>query len=379
MACARSWFGRRGAARLTGAALVIAALLLALAPGRAQEMDGSYRVRDVQVEATAQDAVAARELAIEQGQRQALEQLLERLTADGNAPPDVGQLPLEDLVSSLEVLDETVGPTSYAATLEVAFNRAAVEKALDQRGIAYADTAAEPVVVVPLWQTGSGLRLWGSDNAWKAAWDRALDQDGLVPFVLPLGDLQDLALLNPDQAARGDRAALAALAERYDTDAAVVARLEGSGEPGSPLEVTARRYGDATGQPYRAVVRRGPDEPLASSLERAVAELQAAFDARFRERRAVERAPSQRLVVTTAVGGLDSWGRVMRLLDGLPEVERAEVRRFSQAEATLELRVAGGRERLEQSLDRQGWRLSAREDERLQLERGTADDGSPTL
>ena len=379
MACARSSSGRQGAARLARALLGIAALVLAAASGRAQEMDASYRVSDVQVEATAQDAVAARELAIEEGQRQALEQLLERLTADGTVPPDVSQLPVADLVSSLEVLEETVGPTSYAATLEVAFDRAAVEEVLDERGIAYADAAAAPVVVVPLWQTGSGLRLWEADNAWKTAWDRALEQDALVPFVVPLGDLQDLALLNPDQAARADRGALTALAERYGTDGVVVARLEGSGEPGTPLEVTARRYGDATGQPYRAVVRRGPDEPLAQSLERAVAELQAAFDARFRERRAVESAPSERLVVTTAVGGLDDWGRVMRLLDGLPEVERAEVRRFSQAEATLELRVAGGRARLEQSLDRQGWRLSAREDERLQLERGRAEDGSSTL
>lgn len=379
MACARSSFGRQGAVRRAAACVALAALVVMAVAGRAQEVDASYRVRDVKVEATAQDAVAARELAIEQGQRQALAQLLERLTAGGTIPPDVGQLPVADLVSSLEVLDETVGPTSYAATLDVAFDREAVDAVLDERGIAYADIAADPVVVVPLWQTGSGLRLWDSDNAWRAAWDRALDPDALVPFVVPLGDLQDLALLNPDQAARADRAALTALAERYGTDAAVVARLEGSGEGGTPLEVTARRYGGASGEPYRAVVRRTPDEPLVDSLERAVAEMQAAFDARFRERRAARSAPIERLLVTTAVGDLADWGRVMRLLAGLPEVERTQVQRFSQAEATLELQVAGGRARLEESLGRAGWRLSAREGERWQLERGTAADGSSTL
>jgi hypothetical protein len=358
--------------------MLVLALVLADAPTTAQEIDASYRVRDVQVEATAQDAVAARALAIEQGQRRALEQLLQRLTTDGTVGTDVAQLPIDDLVSSFEVLEETVGPTSYAATLEVAFDRAAVEDLLADRGIAYADVAAEPVVVVPLWQTGTGLRLWGSDNAWKAAWDRALDADALVPFVVPLGDLQDLALVNPDQAARGDAAALAALAERYGTEAAVIARLEGSGEPGTRLEVTARRAGDAAAQPYRAVVRRRPDEPLAASLERAVAEMQAAFDARFRERRTAEAGTTESLVVTAAVGGADGWGRLLRLLDGLAEVERTEVRRFSRSEATLELRVAGGRERLEQSLGRAGWRLSAHDDGLL-LERGDAGTGSSTL
>ena len=391
MARARSPFGRQGSARPARAVLVALALLVAplVAPlvvpfgapldAAAQEIDASYRVRDVQVEATAQDAVAARAAAIEQGQRRALERLLERLTADGAAVTDLDRWPVEDLVASLEVIEETVGPTSYAATLEVAFDRAAVEERLNQRGIAYADAAAEPMVVVPLWQTGDGLRLWGSDNAWKAAWDRALDPDALAPFVVPLGDLQDLALLNPDQAARGDRAALAALAERYGTEAVVVARLEGSDAPGARLEIRARRYGDDAGEPYRAVVTRRPDEPLSAALERAVAEMQAAYDARFRERRSVTAGPRESLVVTTAVGGVEAWGRVMRLLDGLSEIERAQVRRFSRVEATLELRVAGGRERLEASLDRRGWRLTGGDGEGLRLEPGGDDDGSSTL
>jgi hypothetical protein len=379
MARARFPFGRQALARPARALLVVAALLLAATLAQAQDIDASYLVRDVQVEATAQDAVAARALAIERGRRQALDRLLARLTTDGTVAADVDQLPVDELVSSLEVVEETVGPRSYAATLEVAFDRAAVEEVLNERGIAYADAAAEPVLVVPLWQTGTGLRLWEADNAWKAAWDRALDPDALAPFVVPLGDLQDLTLLNPDQAARGDRAALTALAERYGTDAAVVARLEGSGEPGGRLEVSARRYGDEAGEPYRAVVRRGPDEPLARSLERAVAELQAAFDARFRERRAVTGGPREALLITTAVDGLDGWGRVLRLLDGLAEVERTDVRRFTQEEALLELRVAGGRERLEESLDRRGWRLTDRRGDGLRLEPGTSADGSSTL
>jgi hypothetical protein len=222
-------------------------------------------VADVEVEATAQDAVAARALAIDRGQRRALERLVARLS-DEAAAADTGDWPVEDLVSSIEVIEEQVGPTSYAATLEVAFDRAAVESALEDRGVAFADVAADPVVLVPLWETGSGLRLWDSDNAWKTAWDRALDTDALVPFVVPLGDLQDLSLLNPDQAARGDVGALTALAARYGTEDVVVARLKGSGEPGTRLEVTARRYGDAGGEPYRAVVGRREGEPLAASL-----------------------------------------------------------------------------------------------------------------
>ena len=379
MASARLPSGRPALARLARALAMVAAVVLAAAPAEAQRSEASYRVSDVEVEATAADAVAAQALAMEQGRRLALDRLLERLAPDGSAPA-AGDLPVDDLVASLEILDETIGPSSYAATLAVAFDRAAVDRALNERGVAVAPSPAEPLVVVPLWQTGEGLRLWDAGNAWKAAWDRAVDPAALAPFIVPLGDLQDLALLNPDQAARADRAALQALAQRYDAAGAVVARLEGGGVAGSGLEVAARRYGDGAGEPYRAPVRRGPDEPLALSLERAVGEMQAAYDARVRSRTAAARAPSQRLVLTTAVGGIDAWGEVMRLLQGLAEVESAEVRRFSPREATLELNVAGGRAGLEAALGERGWRLSPGEDDDLRLERaGAGEAGSSAL
>lgn len=374
----RAPFGRRGPWRL-GLVFLLAALLGWSTPAAAQASDPRYRVSGVEVEATAQDAVAARTLAIEQGQRRAFERLLQRLASEGAAVGELRQAPLEDLVASLEVVEETVGPTSYAATLEVAFDRAAVAEFLDERGVAFAAAPADPIVVVPLWETGSGLRLWGSDNAWRTAWDRAVDAEALVPFVVPLGDLQDLALLNPDQAARGDAAALRDLAARYDADAAVVARLQGSGEPGSRLEIAARRYGDDGGEPYRAVVRRAPDEDLATSLERAVGEMQAAFDARYREQRVAAGRATEALVVTAAVDGIDGWGRLMRLLDRIREVERAQVRTFSHREATLELEVAGGAERLRSVLGEQGWRLRAGESGRWQLEPGAAPGGTAPL
>lgn len=371
-------FGRRGQALLALLALVLTIAAWST-PAAAQAGDARYRVRGVEVEATAQDAVAARALAIEQGQRRAFEQLLGRLASEGAAVGELRQAPIEDLVASLEVLEETVGPTSYAATLEIAFDRAAVTEFLDERGVAFAATPAAPVVVVPLWETGSQLRLWGSDNAWRNAWDRVVDADALVPFVVPLGDLQDLALLNPDQAARGDAGALAELAARYDSDTALVARLKGSGEPGTRLEIAARRYGDGTGEPYRAVVRRAPEEDLATSLERAVNEMQAAFDARYRERQLAARRTTEALVVTAAVDGIEGWGQLMRLLERVVEVERAEVRTFSQREATLELEVAGGAERLRTVLETQGWQLRDGDGDGWRLDRGAAPAGTAPL
>jgi hypothetical protein len=101
-----------------------------------------------------------------------------------------------------------------------------------------------------------------------------------------------------------------------------------------------------------------------------VDELQAAFDARFRERRVAAAGPRRSLVVTAVVEGLDGWGRLLRLLDGLGPIRSTEVRLFSRGEAELELRVAGDVEELRRRLGEAGWTLSGGEGERWRLEPG---------
>ncbi len=347
--------------------VLVAAVVLALAPAaRAQ----SYTVSDIEVNAAAGDAVQAQAIALEEGQRQGLRRLLERL-AEGGAVPSTSGLDIDRYVTSFEVLSEQVGPTTYAATLTVNYDRGAVRSLLDREGVAYVAESAPPVTLVPLWESDQGLRLWEADNAWKRAWDGARSDEALQPVVVPLGDLQDLALVDGEQAVRGDAGSLRALAARYGTDDVVVARLRGSGAPGAPLEVQAQRIGDAGTEPYRATVRRDAGEPLEASLARAVAEMQAALDERARRRATVPAGRPEPLVVSATVQGLDSWGRLLGLLDGLAEVESAVVREFSRERAVFDLRVRGGAEGLQPALGRAGWRLQQGQDG-WQLVQGTA-------
>lgn len=365
------------ARRLTISISLVASLLLLAMALPAVAQNAAYRVSGVEVSATAADAVQAQALAIEQGQREGLRQLLERLAGAGAAPSTAG-LPMQDFVSSFEVLDESVGPTSYSGTLAITYDRDAVQELLDGQGIAFVREQQAPVLLVPLWDTGAGLKLWEADNAWKAAWDEALDTDAVATFVVPLGDLRDLALVDADQAIRADPAALRALAERYGTEEVVVARLIGSGTPGSPLQVQAQSYGTDAPAPYRAVVRLDGGS-LQESLERAVREMQRAYDARARSRAVAASGPMAPLVVSTAVTGLESWGRLVQRLETMSGVEVRGVREFSRDSATLDLRVAGGAERLRPELERSGWFLRDDGAGGFRLEQGGAPIGQSAL
>jgi hypothetical protein len=357
--------------RLSSIALLPTLWLVLAVPAAAQAPGTSYRVSDIAVRAEAADAVQAQAIAIDRGQREGLATLIERLSGGaGQGAPSLEGRSIDELVSSFEVLSETVGPGSYAGTIAVTYDREAVEGLLRDRGLGFVREAPPPAVLVPLWETGAGVRLWERDNLWKEAFDRALADDALARFIVPLGDLQDLALLDPDQALRGDEAAMQRLAARYGASEVVVARLRGSGAPGTPLEMEARRFGGPSEPAYRSVVRRSGEESLEVSLSRAARELQAAFDQRIRDRMTVPAGPREMLVVIAPVEDLVSWGQLLGQIEALVEVESASVRRLTRREATLDLQVAGGIDRLRESLGRSGWNLTDNEGNRWRLQRG---------
>ncbi len=358
--------------------LIIMVVLLVLTPTSLVAQAG-YRVDRIDVQATAENAVAAQAAAIADGQREGLRQLVEDLaTGARQAAPSLAGVVVDDYVASFEVLSESVGPTSYVGTISVNYDREAVDRLLETQGIAVA-APAPPTTLVAVWETGAELLLWEPGNAWKTAWDDALDPQALASFVVPLGDLQDLSLLSADQAVRGDRAALARLAERYGTEEVLVARLIGSGAPGAPLTVDAQRFGGSDDDRYRTSVRRDRAEPLEASLERTVVEMQGVYSTRVRETSVAASGPREPVVVTAAITGLESWGGLLRYLEGLDGVEIDAVRQFSREAATLDLRVAGGSDRLRAELGRAGWALGADEAGGFRLERGSAPSGAPSL
>jgi hypothetical protein len=67
---------------------------------------------------------------------------------------------------------------------------------------------------VPLLKSKDDLNLWDEMNSWRQGWLNT-QRDGLVPFIVPLGDLDDVVALDAGWAQAGDRQGLAALALLY--------------------------------------------------------------------------------------------------------------------------------------------------------------------
>jgi Uncharacterized protein conserved in bacteria (DUF2066) len=335
---------------------------------RAQTTSDVFQVSGIAVDATAADAVAAREQALFQGQIEGLRRLLRRLTpvAEHDRLPAVGAAEIQRYVQNFEISDERVAADRYLAQLTVRYDPATVRGLLQGQAFSYAETASEPLVVLPVYQVPGGPRLWPEDNPWWQAWAEHLDPERLLRLVLPLGDLEDMATVTADAAAAGDAAALETLARRYGTDDVLVivatprggatAAAGGASASAPVLELDVRR-GGIQGNPPETF-EGSPGETLEGLMAQAVVGIQDTLDERWKEANLLRYDQAASILVDIPIERLADWVEISRGMEGLTEIVGIEVASFARENVRAQIRYLGDEFRLEEALGRIGLGLS---------------------
>jgi Uncharacterized protein conserved in bacteria (DUF2066) len=363
--------------------------LLAWGPAssaRAQNGAQLFQVSGIEVDATAADAVAAREQALLQGQIEGLRRLMRRLVpAEEHARlPSVGPAEIERYVQNFEIADEQVASNRYLAQLTVRYEPDAVRQLLQGAALSYAETVSEPIVVLPVYRTSEGAQLWPDDNPWWQAWAEHLDAERLLRLVLPLGDLQDMSTVTADQAMIGDPDALAALGQRYGGDdvLVVIATSRGGAATGPTgqaaaaagppvLELETRRSGVQQANPAETFVG-SPGQMLDDLMAEAVIGLQDTLDERWKNANLLRYDQAGVMVVDIPIARLSDWVEISRGLEGLTEVADVEIATFARDKVRAQIRYIGDQVRLEEALGRIGLGLSREGESWLLLPMGAS-------
>jgi hypothetical protein len=152
----------------------------------------AFTVGGIAVDVEADNAVLAREMAIEEAQALGLRQLLERLTL----PQYYGQLPAADqqsltrLVTAFEVEEESTSATRYVGRLSVSYDEAAVQGMLQGTGVPIVLEQPPSLLVVPALDEAEGLAVFTGPEGWRDAWVAEARQNTLLDIRLPVGDLE---------------------------------------------------------------------------------------------------------------------------------------------------------------------------------------------
>lgn len=337
-------------------------MLFGASAGAAEE--SVFTVGDVHVDRSAESAAAARDLALAEGQVKAFRQLVTRIVPraeQANVPTPSGD-GIAQLVQDFQVDQEKTSSVRYIAVIKVRFRPDAVQRLLRTAGIPFALTPSKPLVVLPVYRRAGALLLWDRINPWLQAWRALPPSDGLVPLVVPGGDLVDIADIGPEQALAEDEARIDAIARRYGAAGGLVAyaahgALTTNGAP--VVEISVARVG--THAPERTMVRAvvgSPGENEASLLARAAVAVRDDLEESWKRDNLIRFDEHRRLVVSAPLAGIGDWVRLSRALEGIAFVEKSELIQLTRDEATVRLSYLGDEEQLALALAQRDLELS---------------------
>lgn len=384
------------------ALLFLAGTTAALLPDatRAAPADAVFTVGNYPVEARADNAVAAKERALADGQQAAFRSLLKRLvpvTAHARLRTLKVAKP-GDMINGIRVRAERNSPTDYLASLDFSFQPQAVRNLLQREGLPFVEEQAPALILIPVWRAAPGTPP-KDEPAWTNAW-KSLDLDhALAPVKLqtlgPKLQVDSVAAL-----ASGDGSAMRSLVAATGSELVVVAL--GEPDPATKkLNVTLSGR-DAVGAfTLKRAYRLDPGDPSYASELAGVVSM-GILEGRWKavalakgagpqagvqpqpeaqpppgampmppQRSAAQPGaePGSQLQVAVQFRGMNEWQDIVRRLTAISGIQNLDVAGLSARGARVTFRYAAGTDQLTDALDEQGlslrnsggaWLLSAK-------------------
>jgi hypothetical protein len=344
-------------------------MVLRAGPAPAQDADEAYSAT-VKVDATADSAAAAREVARIDGQRRALTAVIDRLSgsSENSKPPKLDDKTITDMVVSFEVANERMSAVRYVADITFHFRPSKV-----RRFVRVADSAPESgikgtaeggskpsvesgnraVVVLPIYKDGSNMVLWDDPNAWRIAWSQRPAGSGPGRLILPLGDAGDLAVIDAEKAGSGKSEALTAIAQqnRAAEAAVALATARRQGDRLAGLDIAVKRYRSGRLVDTQARTFDADSGESEADLLRRAADATAA-DIEAGAKRSVGSRSDQptSLAATVPITSLGEWVQVRDRLASVGAIRKIDLLSLSRQEARIEVKYVGSQDQLKSSL-----------------------------
>ena len=325
-----------------------------------------FTVANYPVEARADNAAAAKDRALADGQQAAFRSLLKRLvpvTAYARIKR-LANVRAGDLVDGFRVRSERNSSTDYIASLDFTFQSKGVRDLLRREGIPFTDEQAPALTIVPVWRAGAAGSGKG-EAAWTNAW-KGLDLEHALTPVKLQALKKEVAPATVEALAGGDGGAIRTLVAAYGSELVLLAVAEHDAAT-NRLNVTLSGR-DAVGAfVLRRAYRVDAADPGYANDLAAVISL-GILEGRWKAIKsrsggsggggvAGVAAGETDLLIAVEFRGMSEWQDISRKLGATPGVEELEVAGLSARGARVTLRFAEGAERLADALAQQGLSL----------------------
>lgn len=327
--------------------LFVAALLFAM-PAVAQE-NSLYTVSNVHVDATGASSTEALNAAIAQGRGKAFQIVFRRLTrqADWGKQPALDAAGLLRISRGTNIANERRSTTRYVADVTYMFNPEAVSRLLRASQIAFSQSQARRILVIPM-SPGVG------HGPWAQALMAPAFRDSQVPFtVMGAEDEAALAELNFDAATWNDVAAVAA--RNHVSEVGLVQALYANGK----MTVNIRRLGLGE-QPVKTSVEVPMLQTVGTTYPAAAQAAVRAIEELWKTRSVIDSSQRGHITADVRIANLAQWGEIQTALASVGNVTGVTVTAMSMNYARINLSYQGGLDQLREAVGGAGLSLTNR-------------------
>jgi hypothetical protein len=213
------------------------------------DSSNTLEIGGIHVDVGGADAQSARYAGWRIAQRQGFRALWAKMhNTPINEAPSLPDGTLDQIVSSINVEREQIGPNRYIADLGVQFDRSRAAPFLGVAGGVIERSV--PMLLIPVMVSGGTATTVEQRNAWQRAWAQFRTAQSPIDYVRVSGMGSDPLLINAAQAGRPGRGWWRSLLEMYGANDILVAEVQ-----------LQRLYpgGPARG---RFIARHGPDNEI---------------------------------------------------------------------------------------------------------------------
>lgn len=345
-------------------------------PAAAQNAADVLEVRDIKVDVTDVTAAAARDKALSAGERQAYEELIQRLAAPRDVPAlsAASNAEISSLVRDFWVSEEKVSAVRYVATLNYTFYRDRFYDHIRDKNATAAPLPRAPMLVIAAYDLPTRDILWQSPNAWRSAW-RAAAPASILPMRFPVGDATDQGTLTVEQALARDADAIRRLASRYaarDILVAIARATDGDVAGPTALRVETSHFPTPTSALPTVEYARDEGESEADFLRRAAEGTIDALEAAWKRTAAGTNGVRQTLPIVVPVRSFEDWHAARTRLDTIAAIDDIKIVILSRREVRANVTFFGELDALRAALRDSGLSLAQIEGQWTLSETGRA-------
>jgi hypothetical protein len=333
-----------------------------------------FTVENITVDVTAANALAARDQAFAAAQVQAFGALASRMLPETQIAtfkaPDANTI--SPMIQDYEVTKEKLSTTRYVGTYTFRFKESAVSRYFGASNIPVANVSSKPVLVLPFYQIEGRPQIWSPYNAWMQAWNRSAISTGLVPVVVPIGELQDVRDIGEGAAFNYSPAGLHTMLSRYEAGDAIVtlaipdthlSLVDKDTDPATgilALEIYCTDRGASPQLVEKIMLPAQQGQTRGALFDEGVKKVYAFLQSDWKTKiAAVPAVQKNVLKVRVTFNNLQEWSETQRNLRRVPGVSNIAIKSLSPRSAFVDLLFDGTEERLRLALQQADMILSA--------------------